>query len=1466
MLNFFSQFTSVHLSYLCGSYVLLFVESPLLFASRAYLGLGILSTQHLIDATNVDTVETNIMAVSTTIAKQLFGVTLVHQSWEDYWIPVGLSGYFTLALLKEQFGVNHHKYYLLTEGDSVFEENRLWHTILSPSKVLHPSELDNIQFHRKATVVMYTLIRQKTQTRVHPFLCRTTKLVLEHKDPSQQYAPIRLTDMKSFLQNLTFQKMRTPKDAFVEYWCKTACAPHIQVAYQYKPHTSSNSANAIFYKRIALAIWQFKLPCENTAWWKDATLFLNLHEEGVPHAPPRSVKITDERTTHALDLYSKTRRYHRRLKTETETDFLAKRAEEREDRMEHCPIEFVTIDPNVEWPLCKIEFSQKEDTLRNQLTNEPNVSAQLRACEALIRYRGSSDAYEVLRRVLGDREYFWYVRVQAAHAIAQFVHDSNFEDTTTMTPYQTLHDTFHALFFNPAPAPFGGYLWPNDWSNRSLYLVKKGLVDAIGNIRYPTGQLTETSFDCIEFLLYLLKNNDNHLNKYNDTQYIIAIMYALVQGILNCLRSLRDIHGSHLPERCFTWQAAVSENSLESLIDNTKTNKDANSPVKGVQAVQQLHDFVRKVLDHINRLCNIGDGYSLFLGDAHELFICGLRAKQKLQSHKLVPLEFYPYWVLFKTHPSTKVRIAAAQCMCELYRSFKSEELLDLKGSSPDQVGNVSISGYSEVENLDADGGDNAIAGKLQVKPLDCYTFGNFMHKFVKAIWREKNGHVKYEAITLLHLYLRKSLDITLHRHLDYKAETMPEKPDPYSEFKKGDVIVEEVQATEEKNCWGDFIGEIRRGEQQTLNNPHITKFVVALRHIILDNALEDPRTAVSALRVYQYLFDSEDPACLPRPQPTVPAVKKQRKKPANTAAPAHHLNLAGKIVNNNRIKTGPVKNARTASSVAVPQSVSPQDKKTFKLSCVLPCIALCPPPLFSLTCNHAVISIELPKEKSQKAPITLVAEFQPQCQTANAIWNLLPWSTCKLAVTPNYAYWGPDNAHELPLPQQLEEEYTAAIVKYWELAWWTEDQKMVIGHSSWNTEPNSKKTTECELTTSCTVFGTILVGQPHSVFPRLATVEPLTLSIKRCKRLSLWVGNTNVQVDMYSNSVADWVMKRLPCVGNCKNYEDLRTFTFAYSGMVEDPRTSGTWPTKGQKCMLQNELALWYGDPPIVPEGEISYGSWNVAIGTGTSIKQPPEKKQKTAQQKERQDGRKEYQLVKQANMFGIICSSLSTTSVLRVTDETRIVLQERQLLVEFILPSKPIDLATNLDACGKHEPLFSLVLTLKDNETANCIYDNVGDMHTRLDMSVSNNVIGITTPLRIQRDNQKRKDMFHCTDVALGMDGCTILIGARPHVEVSNVVIWASITGIVLPGGDFTTVSTHPLVSRLERIVQAKLSEDFFGRIRPYCTPIKPSFPPTTATSPQMSSNASPSIAASPENSNTRRKRQKPWFGGVH
>ncbi|KAJ3705784.1 hypothetical protein LUZ61_009489 [Rhynchospora tenuis] len=179
------------------------------------------------------------------------------------------------------------------------------------------------------------------------------------------------------------------------------------------------------------------------------------------------------------------------------------------------PLLWIRIDPEMEY-LAEIHFHQPIQMWINQLEKDKDVVAQSQAIAVLERLpQLSFPVVNALNNFLHDSKAFWRVRIEAAYTLAVTA-----SEETDLTGLLHLVKFYKSRRFDPDI----GLPRPNDFRDIPEYFVLEAIPHAVALAR---GANKRSPREAIEFILQLLKYNDNNGNPYSDVYWLAAMVQAI---------------------------------------------------------------------------------------------------------------------------------------------------------------------------------------------------------------------------------------------------------------------------------------------------------------------------------------------------------------------------------------------------------------------------------------------------------------------------------------------------------------------------------------------------------------------------------------------------------------------------------------------------------------------------------------------------------------------------------------------------------------------------------------------------------------------------------------------------------------------------------------------------------------------------------------------------------------------------
>lgn len=282
---------------------------------------------------------------------------------------------------------------------------------------------------------------------------------------------------------------------------------------------------------------------------------------------------------------------------------------EEEERMMNEAFEWIRVDTDFEW-ICLLYINQPDYMFASQLQQDRDVVAQYEA----VRYFGSlkpSRLYSsLLIKTLMDKRYYYGIRVEAAHQLAK----CGIEELDFIGKFHLIK-AFQTMFcFENSTIPAA-----NNFSDFTTYFIQKAIPMALSQMRDSYGKCP---IEVCNFLLDLLRYNDNSSNPFSDSFYVCNLITAIVNSLSN--------------------------NNFEPSLDEGDFETDT---------------FVSKATDEIER-CLRMDGW---LPSVHNMITTtAIQQKERLWVRGYLPVKFEELIQYTKPGNYCEVRVSAFQSLLNL--------------------------------------------------------------------------------------------------------------------------------------------------------------------------------------------------------------------------------------------------------------------------------------------------------------------------------------------------------------------------------------------------------------------------------------------------------------------------------------------------------------------------------------------------------------------------------------------------------------------------------------------------------------------------------------------------------------------------------------------------------------------------------------------------------------------------------
>jgi transcription initiation factor TFIID subunit 2 len=558
-------FTERFQSYAFGnSYKLAFVEDLECDTAHA-ASFSICSSRLLFPETVWEPLEHTTRVLVHAVASQWIGVDVIAHNPEDHWIVVGGSWFMAELYLRELFGRNDWRFRQKLMVDKVIQMDRKRPSLqqLGEHLQLDPGDMEFMELKSLMvlSILHNRLVKQSGKNGVDRCLYRMLFNARQGKYPQ---SAITTDDFLDICEKVGHQKL----ESFFQQWvvgsgCPTFhCVPSFNKKKQVVQLTIKQlqADSSITNIEGGLAADDFMREAkEKSRDMRSATgyptfvgpMTIRIHEaDGTPYE--HIVDINSNNVKVEIPYNTKYKRLKRnRLNKERQAaaagfdasgeaqedvtfymlgDLFTTPQEHEEWRLDDWPpedeakqegeaYEWIRVDADFEW-ICRTNIEDMPSYMYvSQLQQDKDVVAQAESIQFLANKEGHRLISTFLVKTLMDNRYFHGIRTMAAMVLAQ----SALKRTEWVGLFH-LKKTFRELFC----LPNSPLTRPNDFSDRSMYLLQCAIPKAIARIKGEDGR---SPLEAKQFLLDLVRYNDNRGNDYSDDHYMSTLMRCLAETL-----------------------------------------------------------------------------------------------------------------------------------------------------------------------------------------------------------------------------------------------------------------------------------------------------------------------------------------------------------------------------------------------------------------------------------------------------------------------------------------------------------------------------------------------------------------------------------------------------------------------------------------------------------------------------------------------------------------------------------------------------------------------------------------------------------------------------------------------------------------------------------------------------------------------------------------------------------------------
>ncbi|KAH7306785.1 hypothetical protein KP509_22G030300 [Ceratopteris richardii] len=528
-ISFFSSVFSFYEDYLgasfpFGSYSHVFIDSELMVTSCSVgAAMTIINSHLMVDERIIDQTMTTRIKLAKALAQQWFGVYIFPESPSDGWLVEGLSMFLTDVFIRRHFGNNEAFYRRYLANEAVCKADTDSIPPLS-SSTLHGTQgygFGGQIYSWKSVAVVQMLEKQMGPDAFRKIL---QKIISRAQGPDRKIRSLSTKEFRHFANRVGNLERPFLKEFFLR-WVEFQGCPVLRMGFEYNRRRNMIELAVL---RSSMTAAQMAEPRRNDesaerarasdAGWP-GMMSICVHEiDGMYDHP--SLPMSGD-TYQLLDIHCHSKLAGRRIQRPKKgmksdgVEDLDHYAAADSRQSNESPLLWLRADPQMEY-LADIQLQQPEQMWINQLEKDKDVAAQLQAIAAISSLPHKTfSVMNALNSCLVDSKVFFRVRIEAAFALAMIV-----EEVNGFTGLSRLLAFYKGHKFDPDM----GLPKPNDFRDLQEYFVLQAIPVAISNVRGADGKSPP---EAVEFILQILKHNDNSGNQYSDVFWLSSIIKSV---------------------------------------------------------------------------------------------------------------------------------------------------------------------------------------------------------------------------------------------------------------------------------------------------------------------------------------------------------------------------------------------------------------------------------------------------------------------------------------------------------------------------------------------------------------------------------------------------------------------------------------------------------------------------------------------------------------------------------------------------------------------------------------------------------------------------------------------------------------------------------------------------------------------------------------------------------------------------
>lgn len=515
--EYFEELLSFRFPYSC--YKQVFVDEPYC-DSLSYASLGLFSTNLLHSQIILDQTPKSRQLMVRVLTDQFFGCYMARESWNDFWVSAGISGYLYGLWLRSVFGNSAYRDWISKEMD------RLCTYELDTGCVL-------LEYDTKDSSITRHFPHQSPHTiPTNHYEMIKTKSHLLMRQIEIRIGPQLL--LQAFNKLLSLAQISASQKGYSPSWSSTLLskASFLKSIYTVSGKDISNvieqwvmqgvivfNSSFVFNRKrntVELEITQVTTSKASSKYVGPLTVRLQELDGTFNH----TIQVEDNTVKHDIPCHSKSRRNKKKKipllnGEEADIDLNAMDPDS--------PVLWLRIDPDLN-VLRRVNCEQPDYMWQYQAKYERDVVGQSEAIGVLKNFP-SLATRTALSDIVENEKFYYIIRMEASDCLYKVA--NAMVDNWTGPP--AMIDAFTRFYCCDTSPPI---VRMNTFDNLQQYFLQKHIPVAMSYLRDHNNQCPK---EVLHFLLDLVKFNDNSKNSYSDNYYRAALIKSLSNTVTEAL-------------------------------------------------------------------------------------------------------------------------------------------------------------------------------------------------------------------------------------------------------------------------------------------------------------------------------------------------------------------------------------------------------------------------------------------------------------------------------------------------------------------------------------------------------------------------------------------------------------------------------------------------------------------------------------------------------------------------------------------------------------------------------------------------------------------------------------------------------------------------------------------------------------------------------------------------------------------